>query len=173
MASLHLALNEIDFKSGMMKAKKCIKSGNVDIHEKNYRYETPLQVITKQLHKIQDTQSQNTLTEIVKLLLQNGAKVNVVDFEGFRPLHNIVSNKNASENAIHTILGILLKNNANLNAKTKSGNTALHYAAENGFIKIAKTLIDHGAEIDPMDDEGKVWKFRNFSNTQILREINF
>ena len=170
MASLHFVLNEIDFKSGLMKAKQYIKSGNVDIHEKNYLNKTPFQVITKQLHKVQDTDSQKIFTEIVKLLLQNGAKVNEVDFEGFTPLHNIVSNKNASEKAIHTILEILLKNSANLNAKTKSGNTALHYAAENGFIKIAKTLIDHGAKIDPMDDEGftPLHNAADFNKVQLL-----
>ena len=46
------------------------------------------------------------------------------------------------------IVNFLLSKGASVNAKTKFSTQALHMAAENGHYEIAKTLIDHDAEVD-------------------------
>ena len=37
----------------------------------------------------------------------------------------------------------------------RSGWTALHYCASLGFVDLIKVLLERGAEIDALDDEGK------------------
>lgn len=40
---------------------------------------------------------------------------------------------------------------ADVNLKNNGGRTALHYASSKGWLKIAETLISHGAKINPKD----------------------
>ena len=40
---------------------------------------------------------------------------------------------------------------AEVNLKNDGGRTALHYAASKGWLKIAETLISHGAKINLKD----------------------
>ena len=42
-----------------------------------------------------------------------------------------------------------------VNAQTKSGTTALHCAAEKGAVKLARFLLDHGADHNLKDEDGK------------------
>ncbi|HCE59387.1 MAG TPA: hypothetical protein DEQ74_00925 [Wolbachia sp.] len=45
----------------------------------------------------------------------------------------------------------LAAKNVDVNAKSQGGNTALHLAAKNGYIKVVKTLLDKGAKVDIVD----------------------
>lgn len=40
---------------------------------------------------------------------------------------------------------------ADVNLKNDGGRTALHYASSKGWLKIAETLISHGAKINSKD----------------------
>ena len=53
------------------------------------------------------------------------------------------------------IVKILIRHGFNVNAKTFDGITPLHLAAHKGFVKITRTLIDNGTEIDSQTNEKK------------------
>lgn len=53
---------------------------------------------------------------------------------------------------------LLLKNKANLNLAEKHGKTPLHEAAKYGYEKVAKVLIDSGADLEVKDKKGRTAK---------------
>ena len=69
-------------------------------------------------------------TDKVRLLLNNGVKINAKDNEGKTPLQR------AAEKGHRDTVTLLLKNGANINEKDDNGKTLLHRAAENGHIDI-------------------------------------
>ncbi|XP_072007198.1 uncharacterized protein [Engystomops pustulosus] len=84
-------------------------------------------------------------TGIVKVLLQNQARVDVFDEHGKAALHL------ACENGHDQITDVLLWHKAFVNAKTKLGLTPLHLCAQNGFNHLVKLLVEtHLASIDIM-----------------------
>ncbi|KAM9308056.1 uncharacterized protein PAF06_012193 [Gastrophryne carolinensis] len=84
-------------------------------------------------------------TGIVKILLQNHARVDVFDEHGKAALHL------ACENGHDKMADILLWHKAFVNAKTKLGLTPLHLCAQNGFNHLVKLLVEkHLASIDAM-----------------------
>ncbi|XP_033736705.1 serine/threonine-protein phosphatase 6 regulatory ankyrin repeat subunit A-like isoform X2 [Pecten maximus] len=84
--------------------------------------------------------------QIVKILLQNHARVDVFDeHHGKAALHL------AAENGHHLVADVLLWHKAFVNAKSKLGVTPLHLAAQNGFNRLVKLLLEtHGATIDAL-----------------------
>ena len=48
----------------------------------------------------------------------------------------------------------LLANGADVDAKDKNGETALHWAACDGRVDVAKILIEKGADVDAKDNHG-------------------
>ncbi|XP_043922219.1 serine/threonine-protein phosphatase 6 regulatory ankyrin repeat subunit A-like [Protopterus annectens] len=84
-------------------------------------------------------------TEIIKLLLQNHARVDVFDEHDKAALHL------AAENGHDQIADILLWHKAFVSTKNKLGLTPLHLAAQNGYNQLVKLLVEtHMASIDAM-----------------------
>lgn len=73
---------------------------------------------------------------IVKMLLEAGADVNVVQAKGVTPLHSAAHNGNIE------LLILLLEAGADVKAKMEDGRTASDMAAERGFRDIARILAD-------------------------------
>ncbi|XP_060592387.1 ankyrin repeat domain-containing protein 49-like [Ruditapes philippinarum] len=67
--------------------------------------------------------SYNGHTDMVMLLLENGADINATTSDGWCPIHS-ASRWNQAD-----VLSILLQSGANINAQTNSGQTALHIAS--------------------------------------------
>ncbi|XP_052825426.1 serine/threonine-protein phosphatase 6 regulatory ankyrin repeat subunit B [Octopus bimaculoides] len=83
--------------------------------------------------------------EIVKILLQNNARIDVFDEHGKAALHL------AAENGHEEVADLLLEYKAFVNAKSKIGVTPLHLAAQNGYCNLVKLLIEkHNASIDAL-----------------------
>ena len=80
--------------------------------------------------------------QVLELLLQHGAEINMKTKKFWTPLHL------ASENGFIEIARILLRNGADINAKTNFGSTPLAYAAEYNHLEIAKILIQYKADLD-------------------------
>lgn len=77
----------------------------------------------------------------VKKILAKGGGVDVPDDGGQTPLIS------ASMLGYVDMVELLLQYNANVRVKDHAwGNTALHYAAENGHVKIIKLLLAAGAD---------------------------
>ena len=84
-----------------------------------------------------------TSMEIVKLLLDNGARVNNASKCGYSPLHSACGRDNLG------IVKEMLDRGADLNAGTAvSRATPLHRACANGNLDIVKELLDRGADPD-------------------------
>lgn len=78
--------------------------------------------------------------EIIKVLINQSARIDVFDEHGEAPLHVAVEHGHAS------VVDILLENNAFVNVRNKSGLTPLHLACKLGYTAMAKQLItEHGA----------------------------
>lgn len=80
--------------------------------------------------------------EIVKLLLQHGAKVDAENVNGFTALIY------ATELQLIKAIQVLLSNGAEVNARVKGGGTAIMHAAIKNDLAAAQTLIGAGAYCD-------------------------
>lgn len=85
--------------------------------------------------------------EVVELLIQHGANVNIKDSDGVTPL--VI----ATRNKFYTVLEVLLRNGANMNLWDDNGKTALDAAIGNGNREIVKMLLSSGAEIKSKSGE--------------------
>lgn len=90
-------------------------------------------------------------TDVVALLIENGADVNQVSNNGMEvaPLHAAVAHRHMP------ITKILLEHGANANARQKLGVTALHSAAHQGDSEIIELLLKYQADREAEMDNGK------------------
>jgi len=82
--------------------------------------------------------------ELVKVLLQFGANVEIKSRDGFTPMHSVAQEDHKA------VLQVLVEKGANVNAVNSddNNNTTLHYAACWGAVECTKLLIANGALID-------------------------
>ena len=86
--------------------------------------------------------------EIVRLLLDHGARVNVKGYNGEIPLHLVSQGDHESLVDDVRIAELLLERGTDVNAPDKSGWTPLHYASNNGKHEIAQVLLSHDANVN-------------------------
>lgn len=84
-------------------------------------------------------------TEIVTLLLNRGANINIKSKDGYTPLHY------AAMYGHKDILEILLVNKANVNEENYSHQMPLHLAASQSNKEIVEILLKYGANINVQD----------------------
>ena len=90
--------------------------------------------------------------EIVKLLIEAGASVNIQTNGGWTPLCG------AAENGHFKVVQFLLQAGADVNMKDNHGATAVHYAASNGdHLDIVKLLLQEESinNVNVQDNNGK------------------
>lgn len=86
--------------------------------------------------------------ECVRILLEHNAPINVVNSEGYAPLH--------AGAGFAGVTKLLIKHGALVNAKTLSdGKTALHVAIESKSRESARLLLQTNININDTDDEGE------------------
>lgn len=109
---------------GELKAvlKNC---GNVNV--KNEQGDTPLSIVSK------------CRFDLVKLLVEHGADVNLKSEEIISPLHWAVEYDNDE------IVNYLLEQGADIGARDHSHEIPLHWAAWTGHHKVAKLLLTYGS----------------------------
>ncbi len=90
----------------------------------------------------------NGQLKIVKYLIENGAKVDEKDPDGWTPLPLAAGNGHLE------IVKYLIENGADVNAVEKDKWTALHLATKNGHLKMVKHLIEKGIEINSTNGNG-------------------
>lgn len=86
--------------------------------------------------------SDNDAVDIVKILVNSGASLDVVGRNGHSLLHLSVNTGN-----IHLILHLISKG-ADVNKKNERGETPLHLAAKYGQVEIVELLLSNGADIN-------------------------
>uniref|UniRef100_A0A5S6QGH4 ANK_REP_REGION domain-containing protein n=1 Tax=Trichuris muris TaxID=70415 RepID=A0A5S6QGH4_TRIMR len=92
----------------------------------------------------------NGHAQIVELLLQHNARIDVFDEIGKTSLHM------AAENGHVELCDLLIRNRAFINSKTKNGFTPLHFAAMEGHKDVVELLtLKHKAPIDVVNMENQ------------------
>ncbi|VDO62641.1 unnamed protein product [Schistosoma margrebowiei] len=109
--------------------------------------------------------SKNRL-QLVKQLLNAGAKPDVKDWGGVTPLHRAIATENldiAKHLLDHTITEKDVGNEEGCNKlfstlvdlTDKQGQTPLHYACEEGNFQAATLLMNYGASVNHKDTDGR------------------
>lgn len=75
-------------------------------------------------------------TDIVALLIESGANINVKQQAGVTPLHSAAQNGNLD------LIILLLENSADVNVRMEGGKRPADLAREKGFIEIAEALSE-------------------------------
>ena len=87
--------------------------------------------------------------EVVKLLIDHKAPLNIQDEDGITPL--IIAIRNGSTE----IVKVLLEKGADVNLKENVlGQAPLHIAASKGYLGIVELLLDKGVSLNSKDNEG-------------------
>jgi ankyrin repeat protein len=86
---------------------------------------------------------------IIRLLIEHGAKVNIQDNKGQTPLH--YANR---YNLPHSV-EILIQNGADVNTQDNEGQTPLHYATSYNQDHSVEILIQNRADVNIQDNEGQ------------------
>lgn len=128
--SLHLAMYNDDTEG----VEESIANG-ADVNATDNYDRTPLQWA-----------AENGYANICKLLIDAGAVVNYMDYDGLTPLH-YVNSLEACE--------VLINAGADVNAQDKHGDTPLHDIAGCGDIVISKCLINAGADVNIQNKKGR------------------
>jgi ankyrin repeat protein len=87
--------------------------------------------------------------EIPKLLLENGAKIDAMNYEGYSALHFTVRCQHGA-----VLLEFLVSRGANINAKNNPGQTLLHLSVLQARVDLIDKLIALGANVNEKDSEG-------------------
>ena len=87
-------------------------------------------------------------TEVVKLLIDNGADLNHKNNGGVTAL------RTAAREGRTEVVKLLIDNGADMNIKDVDGWTALMHAAWNGSTEVVKFLIDNGADLNHKNNGG-------------------
>jgi ankyrin repeat protein len=96
-----------------------------------------------------DEAADNGYFSMAKLLVANGADVNVRAKGGRSPLYL------ATMYDHRDIVKLLLAHDADANVTDDDGVTPLHLAAWHGYEDLAKLLLAHGADVNARDKSGK------------------
>ncbi|KAI9434710.1 hypothetical protein H4582DRAFT_1855810 [Lactarius indigo] len=88
--------------------------------------------------------------EIVWLLLENGADLNIRGYNDEVPLHH------ASREGFPDIVRWLLDHGVDLEAQRSDQSTALHLAAYPGCLEVVEILLEYNAKVNARDSRGRV-----------------
>lgn len=89
----------------------------------------------------------------VDILLQRGAKANIITDDGRTPLHAAASFEGGQESALN-IARSLVGHGSDIHAATNTGVTPLHSAAWSGQLLLARYLLEIGSNPHARDSEG-------------------
>jgi ankyrin repeat protein len=98
--------------------------------------------------------------DVVKLLIENGADVNLKGEAWYGPLHAAAANGHIE------VVKILLENGADVSIFHQ--NKPLHNAAMNGHIEVAEILLDNGADVNAKGTDEAAPLHTAVSNNQLL-----
>ncbi len=87
--------------------------------------------------------------KVVKLLLAQGAKVDMQDSVGLSPLMSAAGNGH-----LDIVELLLATGKVNINKQANDGSTALMEAAFGGYLKVVRSLIGHKAKVNMQDNDG-------------------
>ena len=110
-------------------------------------------------------------TDVVKLLLENGADSNLSNNVGNSPLHwtAIAANERNSKECLD-IMNILLEFNADIDAKNETGSTSLMQCVRD--FCVFDFLIQRGANVNIRDEQGRNVLFLATTMHRCVKSVN-
>ena len=95
--------------------------------------------------------------DTLELLIARGAKLDAISKHPMNvtPLHSAIFGGRIEAAKVLVTAGADVRPKRGGTGWPRAGWTALHYAAGFGFAELAQDLIDNGAELDALDDDGK------------------
>ena len=139
----NMDLQDIDGKTALHYAVDlcgilgCLIRNGADVNTRTkYDNCTPLMIASKK-----------GLLNVVTFLIVHGAKVDQQDKNGKTALHHAVHSRD--------VLSCLIKNGADVNACTNDNCTPLMRASKKGLVNVVTLLIEHGANVELQDENGK------------------
>lgn len=124
-------------KDGEQSAKILLSRKEIEIDKKNYDGATALIMAI-----------QHGSLKVLKLLIEAGADINIVDNNGENALIKAIIKKD------YTCATYLIKSGANINYSDKYGRTPLIIASEYNDLIMVETLIDKEVDISKKDNNG-------------------
>jgi ankyrin repeat protein len=110
-----------------------------DVNARDFhRNETPLCVASRWGH-----------AEVARVLLENGADMEIRDGDYWRPLERAVENGHVE------VVQVFLEHGADVNAGGVTNATALHAACAFGHPSLARVLLEHGADANAKEYSGE------------------
>jgi hypothetical protein len=92
--------------------------------------------------------------EMVQVLVECGADVNVRNGDGFNPLGNALWGHRTKFTNLEVVRW-LLNHGADPKVRDKDGETSLHAALQFGILEMARLLVEHGASVKVKDGKGR------------------
>ncbi|WP_265030421.1 ankyrin repeat domain-containing protein [Wolbachia endosymbiont (group B) of Athalia cordata] len=121
----------------------------------------------------------NLQDNIVEILIEKGANINIQDNEGKTPLHLAVSNSSLGAEGIAIVVETLIGRDAKVDIQDNEGKTPLHLAVSNSDLPnifAALSLIIRGANVNIQDHEGRTplhlaVSNSEFPNLEVIRSL--
>ena len=110
---------------------------NADVHVRDNKRNTPLHFA-----------AYHGYSDVCQILLERNAEVDSQNTDGDTPFLKSWKNRRNAD-----ILQLFLDHNADVRVCDGNGYTPLHFAAENGLIELAQTLLERNVEVDPQNEE--------------------
>ncbi len=137
--------------------KKLLELDDSIKNEKNNFGETPMHMILESFRDAAD------ISKMLQLLLDHGADPTIYDNSGDTVLHRALMLPRKNYDLISMFLESNTSEYVNLQSEAKEkegekcgGQTLLFVAAQNGYLKTVKLLLDHGADPNIPDEKGCV-----------------
>jgi ankyrin repeat protein len=98
--------------------------------------------------------AQSGHSSTIRLLTSLGARPSVADHEGWTALHAACEKGQVS--AVETLIEVVDPSDLRtlINARSTESIVALYLAAQHGYTDIVRCLVDAGAEVDAVEDDG-------------------
>jgi ankyrin repeat protein len=94
----------------------------------------------------------NTGFQILRLLIEHGADLSIIDKQGNDALHVAVTAESLEETERLELCRLLLQKGAIVNSQNMRGETALHKAVCCGDLAVVKHLVENGANLECHDE---------------------
>ena len=131
-----------------------LKTGKVDVNALDKNGNTPLNKALNENRYANNDLTFKVIQKVVEHLLDNGADPDLVDKNCNTTLINAVRFPSSK---VLPLVELLLnkKVKIDIDKTVNYGNTALHFAAYNGHLEVAKLLLAKGGSLDLLNNEGK------------------